>query len=197
MMRFIILILLLVTSFAPLAMAQQASPIEITADNTLEWDRDAKTFSARGNAVVVQDKTSITAETVIANYTDDGNGIKINKIVARDGIPTVKTETETLTAATITAFFTNTAKTALDKVIAEKNVTITTAKETLTGDRAEYIPGQQKAIVTGNVKIVEGKNVLTGDRAEFDMATNTSTLTSNKQKGGRVKATFYPGQEAQ
>lgn len=194
MMRFITLIILFMTCLAPAAMAQQANPIEITADNTLEWDRDTGTFSANGNAMVIQDKTTITSETLTAHYTDNDKGIQINKIIASGGKPTVKTENETLTASTITAFFANGTKTALEKVIAEKNVTITTAKETLTGDRAEYMPGKQKAIVTGNVKIIDGKNILTGDRAEFDMATNTSTLTSDKATGGRVKAVFFPGQ---
>lgn len=197
MMRFVILILIFLMFPSPLALAQEASPIEITADNSLEWDRDANTFSARGNAVVAQDKTSITADTVIANYTDDDNGFKINKIVAHGGSPTVKTETETLTATTLTAFFTGDAKTALHKVIAENNVTITTAQETLSGDYAEYRPEQQTATVTGNVKIIDGKNILTGDRAEFDMSTNTSTLKSDTANGERVKAIFYPGQGAQ
>jgi lipopolysaccharide export system protein LptA len=31
-----------------------SQPIEISADNGIEWNRDAKTYTARGNAVATQ-----------------------------------------------------------------------------------------------------------------------------------------------
>ncbi|PCH99737.1 MAG: hypothetical protein COB76_05005 [Alphaproteobacteria bacterium] len=186
----------LLLSFVPVAMAKDAAPIEITADTALEWDRDASTFIARGNATATQGKTSITSEKLTADYTEKGEGLTIKKIVAKGGNPIVKTENETLKATIITAYFSNGGKTELEKIIAEKNVTIETKTQTLTGDHAEYYPAKQKATVTGNVKIIDGKNILTGDRADFDMKTNTSTLKSG-QSSGRVRAVFFSGGDTQ
>ena len=45
-------------------------PIEISAENGIEWKRDARTYTARGNALAQQGDTSIAADTLIA-YLDD------------------------------------------------------------------------------------------------------------------------------
>lgn len=182
-------VFILFIALFPFAVTAQDTPIEITADNALEWDRDASTFIARGNGMAVQGETSLRADILTATYTEKESGLSIQKIIASGGEPTVETAKETLTADQITAHFSPDTKTQLEKVIAKSNVTIKTETETLTGDMAEYHPQDQKAIVTGNVKIIDGKNILNGDIAEFDMKTNTSTLKSNKV-GGRVKAVF-------
>lgn len=178
----------------PVPVMAQDAPIEITADNALEWDRDASTFIARGNAMVIQGDTTLKAETLTADYIEKDSGLAIQKIVATGNKPSVATKTETLTADNITAFFQSAESTALDKVIATGNVVIETEKETLYGNKAEYMPMDEKAIVTGDVKIINGQNTLTGDKAEFDMKTNTSTLKSTNT-GGRVKAVFFPGKK--
>ncbi|HJR22162.1 MAG TPA: hypothetical protein VJ822_11105, partial [Dongiaceae bacterium] len=41
-------------------------PIEISAENGIEWKRDARTYTARGNALAQQGETSIAADTLIA-----------------------------------------------------------------------------------------------------------------------------------
>jgi lipopolysaccharide export system protein LptA len=188
-MQFII-VFLFCFIIAPPVIAQDA-PIEITADQALEWDRDASTFIARGNAMAVQGETSLIADLLTATYVEDEDGMIIQKIVASGGKPTVKTASETLTAQNIIAHFTSDDKTQLEKVIATSNVQIETGTQVLRGNRAEYMPLEDRAVVTGNVQIIEGANTLTGDRAEFDMKTNTSTLQSD-QKGGRVRAVFFP-----
>jgi lipopolysaccharide export system protein LptA len=45
-------------------------PIEISAENGIEWKRDARTYTARGNALAQQGDTSIAADTLIA-YLDE------------------------------------------------------------------------------------------------------------------------------
>ena len=49
-------------------------PIEISAENGIEWKRDARTYTARGNALAQQGDTSIAADTLIA-YLDDQDEI--------------------------------------------------------------------------------------------------------------------------
>lgn len=45
-----------------------AEPVEITADNTLEWDRTAKTFTANGHAKARQGTTSVESDVLKARY---------------------------------------------------------------------------------------------------------------------------------
>src|SRR5690242_5580965 len=45
-------------------------PLEISADNGIEWKRDARTYTARGNALAKQGDTSVAADTLVA-YLDE------------------------------------------------------------------------------------------------------------------------------
>lgn len=79
---------------------------------------------------------------------------------------------------------TKTDATALD---AKGNVTITTPKETITGDWANYNPQTDKLVVGGKVKLVQGGTVLTGSQLDADLKTDRMQMT-----GGRVKGSFLP-----
>jgi lipopolysaccharide export system protein LptA len=79
---------------------------------------------------------------------------------------------------------TKTDATALD---ARGNVTITTPRETITGDWAKYNPQTEMLVVGGNVKLVQGKTVLTGNELQSDLKANKTQMT-----GGRVKGSFLP-----
>lgn len=47
-------------------------PLEITADQQLEWNQQDQTYVARGNAKAVQGEFSVTADTLTAHYAEDG-----------------------------------------------------------------------------------------------------------------------------
>lgn len=47
-------------------------PLEITADQQLEWNQQDRTYVARGNAKAVQGEFSVTADTLTAHYAEDG-----------------------------------------------------------------------------------------------------------------------------
>jgi len=87
------------------------------------------------------------------------------------------------------------------------NVVITTANETLTGDRGQYVAASNMAYVYGNVRIIRGENILTGARGQVNLTTRKSKLFSEaspkaqaennngvQQTGEkkRVRAIFYP-----
>lgn len=80
-----------------------------------------------------------------------------------------------------------TTKTDATDLDARGNVTITTPKETITGDWAKYNPQTEKLVVGGKVKLVQGTTVLQGNQLETDMKTNRTQMT-----GGRVKGSFLP-----
>lgn len=117
-----------------------------------------------------------------------------NRLVAK-GQAMATRGTDTIRANALNAFFEKDAggKLAMNKVTAEGDVVITTARETVHGDRGTYNIPAQKAVLTGKVKIFQGKNWLEGTRAEVDMKTGVSQLfAEGKTDGGRVKGVFYP-----
>lgn len=63
-------------------------PLEITADGSLEWLRETKTFIARKNAMAAQGPSNVKAETLIAEYREpeEGGGMQIWRVSAKTGV---------------------------------------------------------------------------------------------------------------
>src|SRR5690606_3236511 len=74
-------------------------PIEIEASDSLEWPSDQKAYVARGNALVRQGDSQVTAAVITAYYRElpDG-GTQIVRVTA-DGNVVVRTPTETAQGA--------------------------------------------------------------------------------------------------
>ena len=63
--------------------ASRSEPIEITADESLEWKRNEKIFVAHKNAVAKQGAVSVSAETLTANYREaKGSDMEIWRVTA-------------------------------------------------------------------------------------------------------------------
>lgn len=100
--RIVVLAFALAQAFALSAHAQSMTgqsndgPVEIEADNGIEWQRDAKAYIARGNARAARGGVEIRADTLTAFYRDgkDGGGQEIFRIDA-DGNVQVRSRTET------------------------------------------------------------------------------------------------------
>ncbi len=176
--------------FPTLVLANDA-PIEVSADDALEWDRANNTVTATGNAVVKQGADTITAPTIQANYIDVAGDLVIQVITAKPNAVLVR-PTETLSAQSLQADFDSGV---LATVTANSNVVLKTDAETLYSDKAVYDAAKRLIVMTGNVKIEQGDNILLGNRAEFDLNTNISRLSNDGQQGtkGRVRAVFGSG----
>lgn len=185
-MRIIICLSLLF--LMPFVVVANDTPIEVTADNELIWNRADKTFVATGNAVISQGEDTIQSEKITAKYSESNGNTVIQSIVATPEAQ-LSQQDQKLMAETIRATFN---QGALDTVTATNDIVLITPKETLKGDKAVYNAVERTIVVTGDVRIEQGKNILTGSRAEFDLKTSISTLTASPNKnGGRVKATFF------
>lgn len=186
-MQFVLILFLMIFSFG---ISAKETPIEVTADNALEWDRAKMVFTAKGNAVIAQDGNSIRAENIVAKYSEIDNTITIQSVTAQPNA-VLKQPKETLTANKIDADFKDGV---LSTITASDNVVLKTEKETLRGNKATYDAIKRIIIVTGNVRIEQGENILTGNRAEFNLNTNISKLSnSGSANGGRVRAVFQGG----
>jgi lipopolysaccharide export system protein LptA len=80
-----------------------------------------------------------------------------------------------------------TSKSQVSKLDATGNVTITTRKQTITGEWAKMDVLANTLVVGGHVKLVEGKTTLQGERLNVDLTTDRTLMT-----GGRVKGSFVP-----
>ena len=174
----------------PLMAVANDAPIEVLADEALEWDRVNRTVVARGNAVVTQADSHIKAPSITALYSQDGDAMTIETVTAQPDAVLTR-PSEVLNARMLEADFNDGI---LSTVTATDQVVLKTENETLYGDRAVYDAQKRIIIVTGNVRIEQDQNILTGTRAEFDLNTNISRLSSDgTQQGGRVRAVFGGG----
>ncbi len=80
-----------------------------------------------------------------------------------------------------------TSKSQVSKLDATGNVTITTRKQTITGEWAKMDVLANTLVVGGHVKLVEGKTTLQGEKLSVDLTTDRTLMT-----GGRVKGSFVP-----
>lgn len=132
--------------------AQDKPPIEITADQSLEWDRGNQVFYARGNAIAKQGDTQINADMLTAMYHENqsDSGLDIWQFIADNNV--------TLTSGATKAYG--------DKVVYNldnasatltgENLRITSPSQNITArDKIEYFIDKNQIIATGNVKITQ------------------------------------------
>ena len=107
---------LIICLFTPFIGMANDTPIEVSADNELIWNRSNNTFVAKGNAVILQGEDTIKADVITANYKDDNGKTVIESIVATPDA-TLSQQGQILTAKQINATFN---KGVLDAVTAKK-----------------------------------------------------------------------------
>jgi lipopolysaccharide export system protein LptA len=82
----------------------------------------------------------------------------------------------------------------LEKVEAYGHVVVRTVTDTVTGDRAVYVPDTGIARVAGVVRITRGDNQLNGSEAEVNLKTGISRLLAGNT--GRVQGLVVPTNQA-
>lgn len=137
-----------------------SAPIEITAQDTLEWDRENKTYTAMGNAVAKQEDTVLKAETLIADYKlDNQDKITIWRIRAKTGV--------SLSSSEGTAYG-DQAHYIVSSGKAEmtgKNLKLVSPDQIITArDKFEYYSQDNKFIALGNVVAQRKKDTLKADK---------------------------------
>ena len=196
MKRFIGLVLFIFTSSILPLKAQEFpglqsndAPIEISAEDFLEWHQKKKQYIAKGSVVVTQEDMTIEADELIADYVDDGNGdnIDIVQVTATGNVILKNTDSE---ASADKAIYD--VKSGLI-TLTGNDLKLTTPEQTITAtERLEYnvIDGTAKAV--GKAKIVgQGEqleaNMIT---AKFgDNATTNQKEIKTAKASGNVKIT--------
>lgn len=81
------LVLLPLNASAQELSSSSDEPVEITADGSLEWNRNDKIFIARDNAKAKQGESSIAAAKLTAHYRDgQGGGMDIHRVEADSNV---------------------------------------------------------------------------------------------------------------
>ncbi|HYD18218.1 MAG TPA: LptA/OstA family protein [Patescibacteria group bacterium] len=89
MKRLVFLALFLVTTPAfaqQMPMADENAPVEISAKHSLEWNRKAKTYTARENAIAKQGNFQVASDLLTAHYTDEKGATDISTLVAAGNV---------------------------------------------------------------------------------------------------------------
>ena len=123
---------------AQLGAADSGLPINIQADNGIEWQQNQQLYIARGNAVATRGPATIKADTLIAHYRKP------------NGQNAANTENNS----------------EIYRIEADGNVTITRDSRTVVGDHADYDMDQGIGIVTGKaLKMTTATDVITAKDA--------------------------------
>ena len=134
-------------------------PLEITADDGIEWHRNDKLYIARGNARASQGDLAVLAEVLTARYRNGADGsVEIYRLEA-DGDVRMISANETITA--------DTGVYDLDKgvlVLKGDNLKLETPEDVITArDSLEYWDQEQIAVARGDAMARRGDTELRAD----------------------------------
>lgn len=156
-----------------------SQPIEISADNGIEWNREAKTYTARGDAVATQGTSELHADTLVASYSDSSN--QLDRVVAEGA---VKIMSPSQTAYGDRADY-DRARRLL--VMTGSALKIEGSSETVTArDVFEYWQDQDALVAKGDVLVVKSDGTrINGDQVTSYFRKNAET---GKREAFQVKA---------
>lgn len=134
-------------------------PLEVTADQGIEWRRDEKAYIARGNAQAVRGELSVDADVLKARYRlGQGGKTEIWRLEA-EGNVRLRSPTETATGEH--GFYD------LDQgvfVLRGDNLRLETEQDVITAlDSLEYWEREQMAVARGDAQVVRGDQRLRAD----------------------------------
>ncbi|HVC59566.1 MAG TPA: LptA/OstA family protein [Acetobacteraceae bacterium] len=159
------------------------TPTEVlTARDDMEYWSQRHMAVARGDAVAVtNDGRRIQADTLVAYTTAASPGPRVaTQVAAKPGAPASAQDPLASSGK-------------LEKVEAFGHVVVRTVTDTVTGDRAVYVPDTGIARVAGKVRITRGRNQLDGAAAEVDLKTGVSRLLAGNT--GRVQGLVVPNEQ--
>ncbi len=160
---------------------QDGSPIEILADDGIEWLRDQRRYIARGNATATRGGVTVRADTLTAHYRG-GEGGEKQAIYRLDADGSVVVTSEDTRAVGDKAVYHIDDKVAVLvgddlKMINERAVI--TAKDSL-----EYWDAKQLAVARGDATVIENDNRLVADV----LTAHIKKAATGKQEVERIDA---------
>lgn len=175
--------------YSPVVYAQQLEendfPVEISADNSLEWLQKEQQYVANGNVEVVQGDSKIFADRLIADYRENektGN-TEIWQLTAYDN---VRLENQDSTALGDKAVYN--IDTGLS-ILTGNNLSLKTPDQTITAtERMEYNMNSGVAKAIGGAKIIRNSDTLSANSitANFQKDANGKQVLKTATSNGHV-----------
>ena len=134
----------------PSATATGKQPIEVTAEGGIEWDRNSKTYTARGNAHAQRGDLSVNADTLVAHYRKEETGN--SQIFSLEATGNVRLSSQSAVVTGDHAVYDVTSRV---MTVTGKNLKLETGTDTVTArDRLEYSDAQHQASAHGAVTVI-------------------------------------------
>lgn len=136
-------------------------PVNIEADNGIEWQQNNKVYIARGNAKATRGDNSVTADTLYAYYRDAQQPPTGTNGSGANGSAPPKPAAGATPSSQDQSPLDN-GSTQIYRIEADGHVIFSTPTQTAYGDHAIYDVDQALMVVTGkNLKIVTPQDVVT------------------------------------
>ncbi len=188
-MKYLLSLLLLSIAVPAYAQDNQSAekPLEITADQTLEWHRNDKKYIARGKAEAKQGLTQINAETLSADYREtDKSNFDIYRMTATDNVVITSQGNQAFGDKAVYELETGIATMTGDAL------KMTAPDQTITArDKFEYDVNHGRLSAYGDVVILRATDKIQADKASaFFAQETTAAAESSSPIGGRKLERF-------
>jgi lipopolysaccharide export system protein LptA len=164
---------------------KNSKPIEIYADEGIEWDQNKKRYVARGNAKAIQGDTTVYADTLTAYYEEKKGKGKGSEITRIEAVGKVK-----IVSPTQTAYGDNGVYDARRQVLVltGRNLKLVTKEDIVTArDSLEYHDRKSLAVARGNA-VLRQRNPIKGKERTVRADVLTSQSKPPPRKGTRRRA---------
>jgi len=137
---------------------ENGGPVDIFADDGIEWQQEQNIFVARGNAKAVRDSVEVAADVLRAYYRDNAGNSEIWRLDA-EGSVEIRSPSETAFGDFAVYDLINGVL-----VVRGKNVRFVAGADTITArDQIEYWEIKQMAVARGNAVAIRGDKTLKAD----------------------------------
>lgn len=143
-------------------------PVEIEADEALEWQRDNEAYVARGNAIARRGEVEIGANILIAYYRErPEGGTEIWRVAANGNVYIKSPESEAFGDQGIYDIPRQVA------VLTGNNLRLTSETDEITAqDSLEFWQARNIAVARGNARVEQEDNILQADKLTAYFAPN-------------------------
>lgn len=172
--------------------ATSSKPIEVYADQGIEWNQKEKLYIARGNAKAIQGDTTVHADTLTAHYEETkGKGSEITRIIALGNVKIVSPEQTVYGDRGVY----DAQKGML--VLTGKKLRLETKEDIVTArDSLEYYDKKGLAVARGNAVLRQRNPPKGGGRTvRADILTTQSAPGRGRQQSAAKKQTTGKGRD--
>lgn len=169
---------------SPLTSSDSDSPIEISAEESLQWLQDKKQYVANGAVIVSQDDMTLNADQLVADYDENSDDSLNITILTATGNVIIKDAENTATGDKVTYDLQTE-----EIVLTGETPTLVTPEQTISAsEKLTYNMQLGTAEAIGNAKIQTAKETLEATKITANLSKpeegKKQQLTSAKATGG-------------